>query len=67
MGCIAKTMQLVADNHKLVAPKMRNYTSEKRITSIRNYIDVNITNNVCAEDVCGAGIFKRKAVKPNIS
>ena len=52
MGCIAKTMQLIADNHKLVAPKMRNYTSEKRITSIRNYIDVNITNNVCAEDVC---------------
>lgn len=52
MECIVRIMQIVAGKEELRKPNLRDDSNEMRASSIKNYIDVNITNHVCLEDIC---------------
>ncbi|MBE5039391.1 AraC family transcriptional regulator [Ructibacterium gallinarum] len=62
MECIIKTIQIVAKKEKFFKPKLQNDFSKMRASSIKNYIDVNITNNVCLEDICKYVFLSEKQV-----
>lgn len=62
MECIVRTIQIVANKGRLRKPKLRDYSNEMRASSIKNYIDVNITNNVCLDDICKYVFLSEKQV-----
>ena len=62
MECIVKTIQIVASKGKLAKPKLQDYSDKMRASSIKNYIDINITNNVCLEDICRHVFLSKKQV-----
>lgn len=65
MECIVRTIQLAIDNTdsiKLIKSKHRAYSVEMRASSIKNYIDVNITNNIGIEEICKYVFLSEKQI-----
>ncbi len=62
MECIVRTIQIAASRERLSRPKLRDCSNEMRASSIKNYIDVNITNNVCLDDICKYVFLSEKQV-----